>query len=485
MTTEKERHGFLHFPPDCMMRRRDFASFAGAGLIGALGTPAGAATQAGAATPSSAPSAGAPRTRWSNWSGLEQCDPRHVLQPAAEAQLADALRTASGPIRFVGAGHSFTALVPTPATLVMMDGLSGIVRHDAAARTAVVRAGTRIAILAPELDSRGLALPNQPDISVQSLAGSFATGTHGTGTRLPALHAQILSLRLATADGRVLVASRDRSPDLFHAARVGLGSLGALTEVELQVQPRFHLRRRVWTQRTEEMLASAPKLAKEHRHFEFFVLPHTGYAAGVAHDEVPAAPAQRVESDDEDTLTDLRRLRDMLGRFPSLRRWVAGRFIGEREEVSVDVSWRLLSNTRATRFNESEYHLPAEQGLPCLRAVLAAIEKHPEAYFPVEFRHVAADDAWLSPFHGRDSCSVAVHAAAGEDHGYLVKELGPIFRRHGGRPHWGKLHDMAPAELAAAYPRWKDFHALRRELDPQGRLLNPYLRRLFGEEPRA
>jgi len=461
------------------MRRRDFASLAGAGLLGGLRLPSQAAT-----TPPAAPAPVA-RTSWSNWSGLERCEPQRLLQPADEAQLAEQLRGASGPIRFVGAGHSFTALVPTNLTLVMMDGLNGLVRHDVAAQTAVVRAGTRIAVLAPELDSRGLALPNQPDISVQSLAGSYATGTHGTGAKLPALHAQIRSLRLVTADGRVLSASRERSPDLFHAAQVSLGALGALSEVELQVQPRFHLKRRVWTQRTDDLLASAPQLAKAHRHFELFVLPHTGYGAGITHDEVPPAPTQRAESDDEGTLDDLRRLRDMLGRFPSMRRWVAGKFIGEREEVSVDVSWRLLSNSRAARFNESEYHLPVEQGVACLRAVLAAIEAHREAYYPIEFRFVASDDAWLSPFHGRDSCSIAVHAAAGEDHAYLVKELGPIFRKHGGRPHWAKLHDMGTAELAAAYPRWNDFHALRRELDPQGRLLNPYLRRLFGEESRA
>lgn len=456
------------------MRRRDFASLAGAGLLAGLGA------RAEGQVPGAEPPKG-----WSNWSGLERFAPQRVLQPADEIQLAEALRGAAGPIRFVGAGHSFSALVPTPATLVAMDGLHGVVRHDASAHTATVRAGTRIAVLAAQLDERGLALPNQPDVSVQSLCGSFATATHGTGARLPALHAQVQALRLVTADGRVLSASRERSPDLFHAARVSLGALGALSEVELQLEPRFHLRRRAWTQRTGELLEAAPRLAKAHRHFELFLLPHTGYGAGITHDEVPAAPAQRVESDDEEALTDLRRLRDYLGGWPDLRRWVAARFIGEREEVSVDLGWRLLSGTRATRFNESEYHVPVDRGLACLREVLAFIETRRDTFFPIEFRYVAADDAWLSPFQGRDCCSIAVHAAVGDEHAYLVKELGPVFRRHGGRPHWGKLHDMGPAELAAAYPRWKDFHALRRELDPQGRLLNPYLRQLFGEERRA
>lgn len=449
------------------IRRRDFGVLAGGGLLGALVGRGAAAT----------PAAG----QWSNWSGLHSCRPRQLLTPGDEEALAGALRSAPGPVRVAGAGHSFSALVPTPGTVILMDGLAGVVRHDAAASTAVVRAGTRLAVLAPQLDERGLALPNQPDVSVQSLGGSFATATHGTGATLPALHAQIRALRLVTADGRVLVASRERDRALFDAARVGLGALGVLSEVELQLRPGFDLRRRIWTQPTEGLLGDAAALARSHRHFELFLLPHTGYGAGIVHDEVPRGPAQRIASDDEQTLDDLRRLRDLLGGMPRLRRWVAGRFIGEREEIERDASWRMLSNSRATRFNESEFHVPAERGLACLAEVLAAIERHPQAYFPIEFRHVAADDAWLSPFHGRDSCSIAVHAAAGEEHAYLVHDLGPIFRRHGGRPHWGKLHDLGAAEFAALYPRWRDFVALRRELDPQGRLLNPHLRRLFGE----
>lgn len=464
----------LPSPPQ--IRRREFTALASAGVLGAL---PGCSSE----VPPPAPLAPG---EWSNWSGLERCKPQRIATPTSEEQLSQTLRGASGPVRFVGAGHSFTALVPTPTTLVMMDGLSGVVSHDAAAKTAVVRGGTRIAIVAPELDSRGLALPNQPDISVQSLAGSFATATHGTGATLPAMHAQIRSLRLVTADGRVMSASREQSPDLFHAARVSLGALGALTEVELQLHPRFFLRRRVWTQQTAALLADAVDHAKKHRHFELFVLPHTGWGAGITHDEVPASTVPfHAASDDEDALNDLRRLRDLLSRFPSMRRWVAGKAMGDREEVSVDVSWRLLSNSRAARFNESEYHVPAEHGVACLKEVIAAIDSRTDTYYPIEFRFIAADDAWLSPFHGRDACSIAVHAAAGEEHAYLVKQLGPIFRKHAGRPHWGKLNDMSSTELAAAYPRWKDFHVVRRELDPQGKLLNPYLRKLFGEADHA
>jgi FAD/FMN-containing dehydrogenase len=136
---------------------------------------------------------------------------------------------------------------------------------------------------------------------------------------------------------------------------------------------------------------------------------------------------------------------------------------------------------RPWRFNEAEAHVPRAAGVACLSEVVAAVERHHDAYFPIEFRFIRGDDAWLSPFHERDACSIAAHAAYGEAHEYLVNDLGPIFRKHGGRPHWGKLHNYRAGELAAAYPQWQRFHALRRELDPQGRFLNPYLAGLFGE----
>jgi FAD/FMN-containing dehydrogenase len=114
-----------------------------------------------------------------------------------------------------------------------------------------------------------------------------------------------------------------------------------------------------------------------------------------------------------------------------------------------------------------------------LRAVLDYLEQRNDVYFPVEFRYVAQDDAWLSPFYERDSCSIAVHAAHDEPWDYLVKDVGALFRRHGARPHWGKLHDRSAQELRALYPRWNDFDRVRRHLDPQGRMLNAYLRPWF------
>jgi len=152
---------------------------------------------------------------------------------------------------------------------------------------------------------------------------------------------------------------------------------------------------------------------------------------------------------------------------------------GVIEDIT-DKSWRLLANKRVAKFNESEYHIPYENGLAAVRAAIDVLERRNDTYYPMEVRFVRGDDAWLSPFKTDQNISIAVHAANTEDYRYLVDELGPVFRRFGGRPHWGKLHGLTARDLTAMYPHLQDFSDLRRQMDPQGKFLNAHLADIFG-----
>jgi FAD-linked oxidoreductase len=368
--------------------------------------------------------------------------------------------------------------VITTGNIISLDKLAGIQKHDAT--TATVSAGTRLGQFSRQLDERKLALRNLPDIDQQTIAGALATGTHGTGLNLPALHEDALELRLITPTGKVIVCN-EGAPQLLEAARVSLGSLGIISEVKMRVVPAYNLQRKVWLRPVEEMLAMSNDLAKKHRHFEFYYLPFTGFAAAITHDIYQGSDVVMPPSQDEQMLRDLRRLRDWAGKVPSLRRWLARKLIDPTlEEHAKNRSFKLLSTARPTVFNEAECHVPQGVGLDCVKEIIAKLEERNEVFFPLEFRFVRSDNAWLSPFYKRDSCSIAVHAAKGEPYDYLMHELGPIFRKYEGRPHWGKLHGFSSKELAKLYPRWYDFQQVRRSLDPQDRMLNPHLRQIFG-----
>jgi FAD-linked oxidoreductase len=418
---------------------------------------------------------------WRNWSGVQSSYPAARAAPASEAELAGLIKSSPAPIRPVGAGHSFTALVPTDGTLVSLDQMSGLVSHDAGLTQATVRAGTRLGDLGPALAEIGQEMPNLPDINKQSLAGAIATGTHGTGLGFKALHGEVLAFRLATPSGEVIDCDATRRPEVYAAARVGLGAFGIVTQATLQNRPLKRIIKRVELRDVEDVYAEWPTLQHRHRNVEFYAIPFTGKAALITADETAEPVRPRGPDVDTKTLMDLKTLRDLFGFAPPIRRAVAQALMGHiPPEVMVDEGWKLLSNERPVRFNEMEFHLPREAQIPALREVVAAIETHRnDVFFPIEARIIEADDAWLSPFYQRPSGSVAVHAYYKDDHQFLFDLIEPILRRHGGRPHWGKLNSLKAADFAALYPRWKDAAEVRRTLDPAGRMLNPYLRSLF------
>lgn len=422
------------------------------------------------------------RALWSNWAGTAHAYPARRAAPADEAELAALLPQAMPPIRPVGAGHSFTALVPTDGTLLSIDRLQGLAGHDPATSTASVHAGTRLSALGPLLAGIGQEMPNLPDINKQTLAGAMATGTHGTGKGLRALHGEALSMRLVLPSGKVVECSRDARPELFQAARVGLGAFGILSEVTLQNQPLQRVRKSVTLVDTEQLLREWPERAALHRNAEFLILPFTGMSALITHDATDAPVVPRGPDQDSETLMALKSLRDLFEFAPALRRRAAQAAMADiPPETAIDEGWKLLSNERPVRFKEMEYHVPVAEQVGALRAIIARIERDaPDVFFPIEARIIAADDAWLSPFYQRESGSIAVHAWYKEDHSWMARLVEPVLREAGGRPHWGKLHSLGATDLKALYPMFAEAAAVRRAVDPAGRLMNPYLQRIFG-----
>lgn len=181
----------------------------------------------------------------------------------------------------------------------------------------------------------------------------------------------------------------------------------------------------------------------------------------------------------------LRRLRTALAWLPSLRRRLILGAVAKVPSEDYVQDWiNVYASDRQTKFNEMEYHLPFEEGPKALAEIIELTEKRfPEVYFPMEVRSVAADRFWLSPFHDRPTCSIAIHHDAANDPLPFMRAAEPIFRKYGGRPHWGKMHSLKAADLKKLYPRWDDAMAVRRDIDPQNRFVSPYMAGLFGIEP--
>lgn len=434
------------------------------------------------AMPSHLLAAGQTALPWRNWSGSQVCYPKTRSAPADLAQLQNLLKDSTGTIRPVGSGHSFMPLVPTDDTIVSLSRLTGLISVDQKQQQARVWAGTRLGDIGQPLADNGQALLNMPDIDEQSLAGAIATATHGTGAQLACMSNYVEALQLVLANGEVMECSRTQNQAVFNAAQVNIGALGIISQVTLQNQARYKLKRETSWLPIEEILQNAESLADNNRNFEFYFIPFTGMGF-IDVQNITDEPVTVVEKlDQNDGAEDLKTARDILSWSPKLRELVLGTYMKTLpKEVNVANSWQNYASERNVRFNEMEYHLPRENMVKAFNEIRNIVEtQFPEVFFPFEVRFIKSDDIWLSPFNGRETCSIAVHRYHQEDYKDMFAAIEPVMQKYNGRPHWGKLNTMNSAQFSEHYAHWQDFKDIRQQLDPNGQFLNLYLSSLFN-----
>lgn len=420
---------------------------------------------------------------WSNWSGNQVSYPAERARPRNIDALAKMLKESDGKIRAVGAGHSFSGLVPTNQTLLSMARFRGISDINKETLEVTAGAGTRLAALGDELWDSGLGMINMPDINTQTLAGAIATSTHGTGQKFGSLSSYVTGLTLVTAAGETLKCSATENKDVFDAARCNIGSLGIITDITMQMRDSYYLKERSEMLPIEEAFEKMEKLRLEKRHFEAYGLPHANHVLLIEFDEVTKeeSDAKQGQAESGDAYKTFRTLADVIDMMPFLRGAVmsiAPRTVGVEERYG---QWNhIFGNVRDMRFNEMEYTVPAEDGLACFRDVLNTIkEKDIDIIFPIEYRYVGEDDIWLSQFYQRAGASISVHNFHDKPYLPYFAEMESIFDRYEGRPHWGKVHTKTEPEFAALYPQWEAFKKVRQRLDPKRRFINEHLEKIF------
>ncbi len=424
---------------------------------------------------------------WRNWAGTVECEPAHRAFPVTlEEVQSEVLRcTEEGErLRMVGHGHSFTPLCHSDENQMSLDHFTGIESVDLDAKRVWVRAGTRLHRLGMLLAARGLSLAAFSGSKQQTVAGAISTGTLCSGREVGSLSTLVTGLRMVMADGSVRSFSADDG-EVFDAVRLSLGALGVITHVELACRPHYRLEVRRRRTTLPAVMNDIERLRRDHRHLSLYWYPFTHHVQVITRDEtdkpVTRVPAQRFV---QDVLTDNVMgwgLSRMPRRVPSMAERssrIATR--GLRDHAWVAEAHDAFAAPRWVRFVASEYAVPVANLALVLRQMQRLIDALQfRVHLPITIRFAPADTLWLSPAYGRDVAYVAIHMGHGMPYADYFAAMGDLFDRHGGRPHWGKLHDKRARDLHQLYPRFKDFLALRQDVDPRGVLLNRYMSQML------
>jgi alditol oxidase len=408
-----------------------------------------------------------------NWAGNVTFGAARLHRPDTLDELRRIV-AGSDLVRAAGSGHSFSTVADTKGDLVRLDGLPATLRIDPQAAAVTVSAGLRYADVIGELQRAGFALANLASLPHISVAGSVATGTHGSGDTLRCLAASVRALRLVGPEGDVTELSRDADPEVFPGAVVALGALGVVTELTLDIEPSYQMRQRVHVGVPLDEVAA-----------DFDAVSGAAYSVSVftdwGRDEAEVwlkRRAGRAASGWDGGRRADRPLNPVPGMPPEF----------STQQLDVPGPWcERLPHFRpeltpgAGEELQSEYYLPRAAAPAAFAALRGLGHRLAPALHIAEVRTVRADDLWLSPAYGRDS--VTFHFTWVKDLERiqpLIAAVEDALMPLGARPHWGKLTAVAPRDLAGLYERSGEFTRLARDLDPAGKFRNEFTDGLFG-----
>lgn len=402
-----------------------------------------------------------------NWAGNVRFSARERCAPTTLDELRSTIIGASR-IRAVGSAHSFNHLADTDGLQVSVESLPRAVQIDTQARRAWVPGGARYGDIARTLHAQGWAVHNLASLPHITVAGTIATGTHGSGDRNGTLASIVTGLELVTATGDIIVISDD-DPRLAGAV-VSLGALGIVTAVQLAIEPAFDV--------VQDVIDD---VARDRVRTDFDAIFSSAYSVSCFTDWGPDRRAQ---------LWVKRRLDgDLPGLDPA---WIGGQAAAMKRhpvpghdpvhctEQGIAGPWHeRLPHFKLEFTPSSGEELQTEYLVPRSRAphLLDALEEVAPRLHPLvqvtELRTMRSDRQWLSPAYGRDT--VGIHFTWLKDDAVLdlLPELDDLLGAHDGRPHWGKLFDAPADDVAARYGRFADFAALVTEFDPTGKFRNP------------
>lgn len=373
-------------------------------------------------------------------------------------------------VRALGSRHTFTALADTPGLLVQLDAMPTDIEIDGT--TARIPGGLRYGDAAEELQARGWALHNLASLPHISVAGTVATGTHGSGDRNGTLSSAVAALDLVTASGDLLHLAR--GDDDFPGSVVSLGALGVVTHVTLDIQPTFEVRQDLYSGLSWDALLD-----------RFDDITGSAYSVSVFTNWLGNGPKSLWL---KSRMTDAVPPVDLFGAKPVVAQ---AHMLADQPAANTTTQGGVPGpwSERLAHFKlgftpshgdeiQSEYLVPRENAIAAITAMRELGPRFTEALLVTELRTMAADDLWLSGAYGRDT--VGVHFTW-KRLPEAVAALLPLIEERllplGARPHWGKT--FATTELDAQYPRMDDFRALIARVDPGRKFASPYLER-FG-----
>ena len=179
-----------------------------------------------------------------NWAGNLTYSTQKIAFPNSVSEVQKLVKQFSK-LKVLGTKHCFNTIADSKHQLISLQKMNNVVKLDETAKTVTIEGGMNYGQLCPYLESKGYALHNLASLPHISVAGACATATHGSGVANGNLSTAVSGLEIVTATGDIVTLTR-KDGENFSRAIVGLGALGVITKVTLDVVPTYSVRQDVF-----------------------------------------------------------------------------------------------------------------------------------------------------------------------------------------------------------------------------------------------
>jgi xylitol oxidase len=419
----------------------------------------------------------APRLK--NWAGNLTFSTDHVFYPKSVQEVQQLVKTHTK-LKVLGTRHCFNSIADSKDNLLSTKELNNVLSLDKKAHTVTVEGGIKYGELAPYLHKEGFALNNLASLPHISVAGSITTATHGSGVKNGNLSSAVTALEIVKADGSIVHLSKTADAEKLNSAVVGLGALGVITKVTLQVEPTYMMQQRVFTQMP---------MAQVKQNFEKIV--SAGYSVSLFTDWQQDSINEvwiksRIGTDKDHNGPEFYGAKAATKNVHPI---IALSAENCTEQMGVPGPWyerlphfKMGFTPSSGKELQSEYFVPIHHAVEAITAIARLGKQISPHLFITEIRTIAADKLWMSPCHNQTS--VTIHFTWKQETAAVLKLL-PLIEKElspfNARPHWGKIFTMAPKVLESRYGKLSDFKKLVAEYDPKGKFRNDFLsKEIYG-----
>jgi FAD/FMN-containing dehydrogenase len=426
---------------------------------------------------------------WVSWNENIQHEYDNLYKISSEEELQEVVANAKN-IRFFGNKQSSADISAGVRTLVDIREYNQILSYNDTKRLITVQSGIKLVDLIEAVEAKGWCIPCLPDINTVTLGGALSTGTHGTSGKLLANYVQ--QFRLVLASGEVLEISEGE--EIMDALRVSIGVLGVFSTITFQCEKIYTLHVKEEPQKDSEWIQNLKEKVNQYDFLRILWLPHTNKGYVITGEKISEDKPIN-ENLGPKYLKHRRNVSKILYKYTHIFPWftsvankiISALFFNNKKEYKGSLYQATVTKSRGSTLELAEWTIGLDLFPKVFEELKTEIDKWSNAAFihiPMDIRFVKNDKSWLSYAYGQDTVTMGCVSrnAATADNYEAFKTIEKIFIKYGGRPHWGKRFKAKNKQLEKIYPKWNDFKNLRKELDPENKFLNGYLKKVFNEK---